>query len=155
MSSVQGTVLSREPSSPRWSSWLILILAWLFGMVFIWTGWLKVQDPAQFLVNIRSFRILPDPFAAWLALGLPWLEIFAGLAVLTGWLRKGGLLLLNAALVIFGIALISAWVRRLDIECGCFGGKHGATSIEEALVRDAVLLAVGLWLAFMQRRERL
>jgi putative oxidoreductase len=140
-------------SSPRpWSSCLILVLAWLFGLLFIWTGWSKVQDPAQFLVNIRNFRLLPDPFAAWLALGLPWLEIFAGLAVLTGWLRQGGLLLLNTALVIFAIALISAWMRGLDIECGCFGGKH---TVAEALVRDAVLLAVGLWLAFMQRRGRL
>jgi putative oxidoreductase len=154
MSSAQGTASPLASSSPkRFGRWLVLILAWVFGLVFIWSGWIKVQDPAQFLVNIRSFRMLPDPFAAWLALTLPWLEIFSGLAVLTGWLRRGGLLVLNIALVIFAIALISAWVRGLDVECGCFGGKSGATTIINALVRDAVLLAVGLWLAFMHRRR--
>jgi hypothetical protein len=112
-----------------------------------------VSDPAQFLVSVRSFHLLPDPFAAWMALALPWLEIFAGLAVLTGWLRRGGLLLLNASLVIFGIALISAWVRRIDIDCGCFGTGHGATNIGHALLRDAVLLLAGGWLWWIGRKR--
>ena len=131
--------------------WVRAVVAWFFGGVFIWAGWVKVQDPAQFLVNIRSFHLLPDPFAAWLALLLPWLEIFAGLCVLTGWLRHGGLLILNASLVVFAIVLISAWVRHLDVECGCFGGGKGTTTIVEALVRDAVLLAVGAWLTMRRR----
>ncbi len=128
------------------------LLAWALGGVFIWSGWIKVQDPAQFLVSIRGFHLLPDPFAAWLALALPWLEIFAGLAVLTGWMRQGGLLLLNVAVVIFAVALISAWVRGLDVECGCFGKGKGSSAILTALVRDAVLLAVGGWLQLRRWR---
>lgn len=139
------------PGRP-WYGRLEVFLAWAFGTVFLWAGWIKVQDPAQFLVSIRSFHLVPDPFAAWLALGLPWLEIFSGLAVVTGWMRRGGLLLLNVSLVIFAIALISAWTRGLDVECGCFGGGKGTTTVVQALVRDAVLLAVGGWLMF--RRER-
>ena len=134
-----------------WKHWLGEALAWIFGIVFIYSGCLKVQAPSQFLVSIRSFHLLPDPFAAWLALSLPWLEIFAGLAVLTGWLRRGGLLLLNVSLVIFALALISAWARKLDIECGCFGTSHGATNIGVALLRDALLLLAGGWLWWMDR----
>lgn len=137
-------------ASKTWKPWLSETLAWAFGIVFLWSGWLKVQDPAQFLVSIRSFHMLPDPFAAWLALALPWLEIFAGLAVLTGWLRSGGLFLLNASLVVFAIALTSAWARGLDVECGCFGSGKGTTTIIEAFVRDAVLLAAGIWLMRVQ-----
>lgn len=136
----------------NWRHWVGEAFAWAFGIVFLWAGWVKVQDPAQFLVSIRSFHLVPDPFAAWLALGLPWLEIFSGLAVVTGWMRSGGLLLLNVSLVIFAIALISAWTRGLDVECGCFGGGKGTTTVVQALARDAVLLAVGGWLMF--RRER-
>lgn len=132
--------------------WVHEVLAWIFGGVFIWAGVVKVQDPAQFLVNVRSFHLLPDPFAAWTALLLPWLEIFAGLCVLTGWLRRGGLLILNVSLVVFAVALIAAWMRGLDVECGCFGGGKGTTTIVEALVRDAVLLAVGAWLMFVRRK---
>lgn len=121
--------------------------------MFIWAGWLKVQDPTLFLISVRSFRMLPDPYAAWLALGLPWLEIFAGLAVVTGVMRRGGLLLLNLSLVVFGVALVTALVRGLDVECGCFGGKGGGTThIWEVLVRDVVLLAVGVWLMVKGKR---
>jgi putative oxidoreductase len=142
---------SSERTSKRW---LLEFLAWAFGGIFIYSGWLKVQDPAKFLVSVRSFHILPDPFAAWLALGLPWLEILAGLAVFTGWLRRGGLLLLNASLVVFAIALLTALARDLDIECGCFGAGHGTTSIRDALSRDAVLLLAGGWLWFVARTRR-
>jgi uncharacterized membrane protein YphA (DoxX/SURF4 family) len=140
----------------QWKTVVIWTLAATFGAVFIWSGVEKVSDPAQFLVNIRSFHLLPDPFAAWLALVLPWLEIFAGIAVITGWLRRGGLLLLVGCLAVFAIALISAWARKLDVECGCFGSGSGTTTIMEALLRDAVLLAVGLWLwwLFRHRDER-
>jgi uncharacterized membrane protein YphA (DoxX/SURF4 family) len=135
----------------QWKTVPVWALAAVFGGVFIWSGVVKVQDPALFLVSVRSFHLVPDPFAAWLALGLPWLEIFAGLAVLTGWLRRGGLLLLNASLVVFAIALVSAQVRGLDIDCGCFGTGHGATSVRDALLRDAVLLLAGGWLWFATR----
>lgn len=133
--------------------WLPLASCFLFGAVFVFAGALKVKDPAQFLTSIRGFQMVPDPFAAWLALALPWLEIFAGLAVITGWLRHGGLLLLNATLVVFIIALGIAWARGLNIECGCFGAVKTGTMVQE-IALDVVLLLVGGWLSFIFVRLR-
>lgn len=132
--------------------WLTFVLAAIFGGVFTWAGVVKALDPATFLVSVRSFQILPDPYAAWVALVLPWLEIFAGLAVVTGLLRQGGLLILMMSLLVFAGALTAAWVRGLDVECGCFGGGKGATTIVEALIRDAVLLALGAWVWWRSAR---
>lgn len=125
---------------------------WFFGALFVYSGWLKARDPGAFLISIRSYQLLPDPYAAWLSLTLPWVEIFAGLAVITGWMRRGGLLILNAMLVVFAIVLSIAWFRGLDIDCGCFGGG-GKTTVIEGLVRDAVLLVLGVWLWRMHRRK--
>ena len=116
-----------------------------FGAAFVFAGFVKARAPQLFLVAIRGFRVLPDPFAAWLALGLPWLEIFCGLAVVSGWLRRGGLLLLNACLMAFLVAIAVAWARGLDIECGCFGGTF-KSGVRTELAIDLVLLAIGLWL---------
>ena len=132
--------------------WLRLFLHLLFGGVFVYAGALKAWDPAAFVMDVRSFELLRDPLAAWLAMGLPWLEIFAGLAVMSGPLRAGGLLILNVTLVGFLIAILSAWARGLDIQCGCFGGGAGTTDYVELLVRDVVLLALGFWLAFSSRK---
>ena len=133
--------------------WLQRILHLLFGGVFIYAGAMKAWSPMVFLDDVRSFALLPDPYAGMLAMFLPWLEIFGGLAVITGCLRKGGLLVLNGSLIAFLIAISIAWFRGTDIRCGCFGDSGAATSnYAELITRDLALLALGLWLAFKQLR---
>lgn len=120
------------------------LLCLVFGAVFVYAGVLKAYNPMTFLDDVRSFQILPDPYAAWLALGLPWLEIFAGLAVVTGLYRSGGLLTLNLLLVIFLAAILLSWARGLDLSCGCFGGDAEASDYPVLIVRDLALLALGV-----------
>jgi len=126
------------------------VLAFMFGAVFCFSGFVKARDPQLFLVAIRGFRLLPDPFAAWLALGLPWLEILCGVAVMSGFLRNGALLLLNVCLAVFLAAIAIAWSRGLDVECGCFGSAM-KTGMKTEFAMDLVLIAIGLWL--MRRRN--
>jgi uncharacterized membrane protein YphA (DoxX/SURF4 family) len=128
--------------------WLNRILHLAFGGVFVYAGVMKAWNPRVFLDDVRSFALLPDPYAALVAMFLPWLEIFAGLAVITGVMRKGGLLVLNGSLLVFLAAIGIAWVRGTDIRCGCFGGSGEATSnYVELIVRDLALLTLGAWLA--------
>ena len=130
------------------------ILHLLFGGVFVYAGIMKAWNPMVFLDDIRSFALLPDPYAAMLSMFLPWLEIFAGLAVIVGWLRKAGLVVLNLSLLMFLGAIVIAWMRGTDIRCGCFGGSSDATSSYiELIIRDIVLLSLGIWLAFQQRTK--
>jgi putative oxidoreductase len=135
-------------------NWIRRILALLFGGIFVYAGWLKLRDPARFLIDIRSFDILGDPFAAWLAFVLPWIEIFCGLAVISGVLRKGGLLLLNLALVGFFGAIGYAKSRGLSIQCGCFGGSDTTSSYLELFLRDGILLCIGIALIWLCRTPR-
>lgn len=123
------------------------LLHFIFGAVFIYAGVLKAMDPGVFVMDVRSFDLLPDPYAAWLAMGLPWLEIFTGLAVITGLFRQGGLLVLNVSLLIFLVAIGISWYRGIDIQCGCFGGNGDAKSNYVTLIlRDLALLALGGYL---------
>jgi len=133
--------------------WRSRILHLVFGGVFLYAGLVKARSPMVFLDDIRSFDMLPDPYAALVAMFLPWLEIFAGLAVISGVFRRGGLLLLNASLLVFLAAILISWYRGIDIRCGCFGGSGDATSnYIELIVRDFFLLALGFWLAFYKPR---
>ncbi len=132
-------------------NWARRILAFGFGGVFVYAGARKLWDPGLFLIDIRSFDLLPDPFAAWLALVLPWVEVLAGLAIMTGVFRRGGLVLLNAALVTFFIALGIAQSRGLSIQCGCFGGHDTTADYLELFLRDGALLLVGITLMRLWR----
>lgn len=125
----------------------------VFGGVFVYAGVSKAWNPQAFLDDVRSFDLLGDPWAAWLAMGLPWLEILAGLAVITGVLRRGGLLVLNGALVGFLGAIALSWYRGIDIRCGCFGSAEASSNYVELILRDVLLLALGLWL-FLRRDAR-
>ena len=123
-----------------------LMLRVALGALFLWTGWEKTKDPNGFLFSIRSFHILPDPYAAWVAMGLPWLEILAGAALVAGLLVEGGLAVIAGMLGVFLWAIIYSWQRGLDINCGCFGGDAATSDYHELIRRDVVLLAVTLGL---------
>ena len=123
---------------------LVRILHFLLGGIFVYAGVMKALRPMVFLDDVRSFALLPDPYAALLAMFLPWLEIFAGLAVISGCLRKGGLLLLTGSLLVFLIAIGIAWAHGTDIRCGCFGGDVESSGYLTLIVRDLLLLALAI-----------
>ena len=127
---------------------LVRILHFLLGGIFVYAGVMKALRPMVFLDDVRSFALLPDPYAALLAMFLPWLEIFAGLAVISGCLRKGGLLLLTGSLLVFLIAIGIAWAHGIDIRCGCFGGDVESSSYLTLILRDLLLLALAMGCLF-------
>lgn len=121
-------------------------LRWLVGGLFATAGTLKALDPAAFVQAIGNYQLLPQAAAVALAFYLPWLEIFCGLSLVLKRLQTGALALLGGLTLVFIAALLSAWGRGLNIECGCFGAGDGAAHYGTALGRDFVLLAALGWL---------
>lgn len=130
---------------------ITVLLRLAVGGVFIWAGAVKAMDPARFAADVENFRLLPHPLACAVGVYLPWLEIFCGLALVTGFLRRGATLLLATMLVFFLIALGSAWARGLDTACGCFGPSIGKSRPWISMAFDFALLAA---LPFTARRSR-
>ncbi|MGA3006540.1 MAG: MauE/DoxX family redox-associated membrane protein [Opitutaceae bacterium] len=125
--------------------WFTCTLRLVVAGVFLLAGVLKALDPASFARDIDHYRLLPYFAAAPLALYLPWLEITCGLAVLAGPARRSALVIIFGLTVVFMVAVASAWMRGLDIRCGCFGAVS-AVPLWQALVRDIVLFGLILWL---------
>jgi len=117
----------------------------LMGGVYLVAGALKALDPAHFAADIDHYHLLPYFAVAPLALYLPWLEIICGLAVVAGASRRGALVILFALTVLFIAAIASAWMRGLDIHCGCFGAaSQGPLAYDLAF--DLVLFGGLVWL---------
>lgn len=110
--------------------------------VFLYAGVLKALQPQEFLLDVRSFQMLRDPWAASLALVLPWIEIFCGIALVLGGWTRGACLVLGGLLCAFAIAFVQAWVRDIDVTCGCFGKTENKTNFVQSLAIDAALLAL-------------
>ena len=124
----------------------------ILAAVFITSGTLKAIDPASFLIDIRSFHILPDPWAAWLSLCLPWLEILTGAALLSGILASGASWLAALMLSTFLAAIARSALIGLDISCGCFGSNDSSSSYPALILRNSALLALASLLIWSQRR---
>jgi uncharacterized membrane protein YphA (DoxX/SURF4 family) len=127
-----------------------------FGLLFIWASWGKIQNPAAFAEVIYNYRVLPDPLIHPAALILPWLEMGCGILLVVGKVIGGSLIILNGLLLIFGAALGLSLYRGLDIDCGCFSlGSKGERVAWQALLRDLVLLGLGLSLMISEYKRRL
>jgi len=125
--------------------WLVFFASLAFGALFLWSGIAKIKDPISFAESIRNYRLVGDPIAPALAHFLPWLEVFAGFAVMWERMRKGAAALLTGMLVVFTIGIVLAWVRGLDITCGCFGGEE-TINYPVKLTQNLVLIAAGIWI---------
>jgi hypothetical protein len=154
MDNVTSTTQNTAASglTPLWgvlvSPWLYRIIRLAIAVLFIWSGLNKIIDPRGFAAVIEAYGLIPETWVMPVALGLPVLELVAGLGLLleiTGSLTViTGLLILFMAILGYGIAL------GLDVDCGCFGPEdpeakafHG---LRAALYRDFLMMAGILYL---------
>jgi putative oxidoreductase len=102
-------------------TWTARIARVLLAATLLAAGWPKALDPSAFIRDIWNFRLLPETWAYWIAAVVPYLEIAAGLALVTGLQRRGAHAIIGGLLPVFLFFHASAWARGLDISCGCFG----------------------------------
>jgi len=130
--------------------WRIVDL--IVGGIFVYAGVVKVLDPVQFANDIDNYKTLPWFVSVRLAVYLPWLEIFCGLALIFRFLYRGGLLILTALILVFIGATIAAKARGLDITCGCFGHASKNWNFSTHLVLDLLILLAAVVLFSRVRR---
>ncbi len=89
---------------------------------------------------------------------MPWLEVLAGIGVLTQKLYSGSLLIIGALLLLFIAALVQGWIRGLDVTCGCFGSTdhENQTNYPLLIGRDLLLLVATfvLWIRHTKKDKQ-
>ena len=118
--------------------WRIVDL--IVGGIFVYAGVVKVLDPVQFANDIDNYKTLPWFVSVRLAVYLPWLEIFCGLALIFRFLYRGGLSILTVLIAVFIGVTIAAKMRGLDITCGCFGHASKNWNFSTHLGLDLLIL---------------
>ena len=110
-----------------------VLVRWLLGAVFLYTGLSKALHPVDFLKLLRQYDLVQS---YWLlnsiAATLPWFEIFCGLLLLAGVAVRGTALTLAVMLVPFtflvlhrALAIQSALgiaFCAVKFDCGCGTG---------------------------------
>jgi len=115
------------------------------GLMFIYASLYKIIDPGEFARSIQNYKIAPYGITNLMALILPWIEFLSGLFLIIGrGMIRGSTLLISGMLIAFMVALISAIVRGLDIECGCLfsSGQSSDYDLYLSLFRNIILLSM-------------
>ena len=130
--------------------WFGLVARLTLGGVLFAAGYLKVGTPDKSQMAVRAYEMLPISVANLLGLILPPIEIVIGALLILGALTRVMAVLGGFTMVIFIIAISQAWVRGLNIDCGCFGGggavEPGQTKYLQEILRDAGLAFLAAYL---------
>lgn len=134
---------SFSPADNRASPFALAALRVLLGGVLLYAGVAKIKSGHEFAEAIANFALLPAAGNQILAVVLPWWEICAGALLVFGvWTRAAGLVTLLLFLS-FTLAVTSALVRGLDIQCGCFSDAGSRVGLK-ALAIDLAGLAAAI-----------
>lgn len=133
----------------------------ILGLVFVIAALPKIEDPPGFAKTIWAYQLFPIWSLHPLALVLPWLELFCGLALCLGVWTRAAATWVTMLLLSFGMALSINLARHHPVDCGCFGSTAHLTEAERllamrwALLRDAglLLLAVQVLVASTPRKN--
>jgi putative oxidoreductase len=122
------------------------ILSCCLSLVFVYAGFIKIIGSFAFYQDVRAYHLIPDQWAWVWAHSLPWLEIVTGVALLAKPTRLASSLIISLLLLLFMSALLSSWIRGLNIDCGCFGEGGAHSNYAWYLSRDSLMLLVSLYL---------
>lgn len=133
--------------------WAERLARWAIAGIFLAAAVPKILDPAGFALDISHYGVVPNLLVNPMAIALPWIEAVAALALLSGFAAEGALLLVNLLMIVFLAALAQAWVRGLDINCGCFGHSEVRGDMALSFLRDVGFLTLGLLAAWLRARR--
>jgi len=131
---------------------LLRLLGLALGAVFVYASLDKIADPTAFARVVYRYQVVgPNALVGTLpanlvAVTLPWLELLAGLLLMTGVWRREAAAVVAALLAIFVAGVASTMWRGLDIEnCGCFTVSGAGRAAGWGLIlTDLLLLAAAL-----------
>jgi len=130
----------------------VLILRLFLGALFIYASLHKLGDPVSFSKIIYGYKILPAWAVNLAAIVLPGVELIAGVFLVLGLLSRGASLTITLSLGVFICSLAYNLWRGLEFDCGCFSFAHSPRgAAADLLIRDLVLLALGLRVVFARR----
>lgn len=139
------------------SRYVQIALQFIIGAVFLYASYNKLFDQTGFAKSVYGYKFLPDFLINVTAIVVPSLEFIAGICLLFGLFRKGSSLIIIVLLSVFLIALVQAYARGLDIDCGCFGSNAvDKTTPADLLIRiiQDILLLLGAIIIFKYSRSK-
>ena len=125
---------------------ILLIIRWIVGLLFIFSGLIKANDPLGLGYKMQEFfeawhMAYLNDYALPLSLVMNVFEVLAGVAIIIGWRMKTFSWLLLLLIIFFAFLTGYATLSGKFKSCGCFGDCLPLTPLQ-SFIKDLILLAL-------------
>ncbi len=115
-------------------------------LIYFSAGIIKIFTPLQFYGAVRSYEIVKEPFViAMVTTVVPFLEVFSAIFLLIPAWRKSSSLVILILTLIFLFAILSAHLRGINMDCGCFGGVLIGETGLSSIIRNIFLTILSVF----------
>ena len=138
-------------------NFILFLCVYYLGFTFIAASLDKIIDPYTFSRSISDYEITPNWISNFVSIILPWIELFCGFLLIVCFSKKinkfylidvsNNFIILMLLWFIFILSI--AWIKGLDIDCGC-GLSEKATPLDR-LKEDIVLLISSFIIKFRDK----
>jgi len=128
--------------------WFEFSVRWILGITFIYASWHKITGPADFAKIIYGYQLVPDYLINLIAIFLPFVELFTGIALISGIYVRSSSLIILCMLFFFIVAISINLIRGHEFDCGCFSPNKAGyfNSVQLLLFRDLIYFILGIYL---------
>ena len=129
------------------SQFVLFIIKLVLGVTFVYASYHKINEPAAFAKVLYGYDLFPQVSINILAIIIPFIELVAGFSLIFGLFPRSALVILNALLLGFILAIGFNLARGHEFDCGCFSFKDGNSTISAVnlLIRDILMFAAGIY----------
>lgn len=113
----------------------------VIAIVFVFSSLEHLSNPFAFVRHIDNYRLLPFVASYWIAFFLPFIQMMVGVSIFIEPFRSAALQIGSGLLLVYTTVQISAFVRGLDIHCGCFGNSSTSVSVMSIAFTSLLLTA--------------
>jgi len=133
--------------------YLEIIIRTVLGFIFLYASLDKIIYPQKFAEVIYNYRLMPIELLNICAIIVPWIEAFIGVSLLIGFRVDVSAFMLSVITFFFILMIISAIVRGLNIECGCFSlDAEGSLVSWKRVIEDVFILVGGIFLLLNKKK---
>ncbi len=151
--------IRRGITSTLYGNLLTTAVRIFLGVLFLFSGIIKIVDPEGFALVVARYDILPGALVPYAAVLVPALEAAVGFLLVIGYRVRASALIGIALMAAFSVFIGINIARGRRFDCGCFGLERLGLGIGETvgpwvLARDLLFMA-GFFLLFRAGRHLL
>ncbi len=129
--------------------WAAVFLRFGFGILLIFSSYNKIIHPWDFSLDVENYRIVGEGLSRLAAVWLPYLELILAIFLITGIWIKAAVVINYLLMQLFFLLVLQAYIRRLDVNCGCFNPGGDATIGLIKIIENIIFLGLSVILLFI------